>query len=119
MFAIRNLKDPNEIDNEEEDKNDNVGIVDKKVDSDDDIVNGEKVKIKEMKNKKFNFKPNKYRFSPQFKIALGAKIQPDVKWVLSMFGINDEHVVPATLFQFVCLGLQDLLEHIAQAVTTD
>lgn len=73
--------------------------------------------IKHEEKIKYNFIPNHYQFSPEFKISLGAKIQPNVEWVLARLGIQDEHIIPATLFQYGCVGLQKLLEGLAQAVS--
>ena len=121
MFAIRNITNQNAQDAENNilaDQNDqiyndnmNYGIVDQQIESDE--------KITKKKKREYNFSPGDYHFSPQFKISLGAKIQPDVEWVLGCLGIKDEHVVPATLFQYVCVSLQDLLEYIAQSVASE
>lgn len=87
----------------------------------DDDFDRKKKKKKKKKPKpkiKFNFIPGIYEFAPPFKMSLGARIKPDVDWVLARFGITDEHIIPNTLFQYVCLGLQRILDSLAQSVSS-
>jgi hypothetical protein len=69
--------------------------------------------------RKFVFSPMNYKFNPGFKVGIGASISPDVAWLLARFGISDEHIIPASLFEYVCLGLESFLLALARLVKTD
>lgn len=135
-FAISQIKRPKN----NKDNDDNVDTKSKRKHTDSDIAEeeddndfdefGQKKQKEEKKEKKpekvepvnkvkFNFIPNQYEFSPQFKIALGAKFTPNVEWVLTRLGIADEHIIPATLFEYVELGLQRVLQSLAQAANSE
>lgn len=57
----------------------------------------------------YQFVPNKYSFNPGFKVGIGASLKPNVQWLLTQLGISDEHIIPASLFEGVSLGLEKLL----------
>ena len=57
----------------------------------------------------YTFVPNKYSFNPGFKVGIGASLKPNVQWLLTQLGISDEHIIPASLFEAVSLGLEKLL----------
>lgn len=82
----------------------------------------EKEKEKEQKHKTilkthYHFTPLKYKFAPGFKVGLGAAINPDIAWLLARFGISDEHLIPASLFEFLCIGLEKFLEALTNSMT--
>jgi hypothetical protein len=68
------------------------------------------------KRTKYTFLPVNYQLNPRFKVGMGASIKPDVPWLLARLGIADEHIIPASLFEFVCLGVDDFLRAITEAL---
>lgn len=69
--------------------------------------------------KKYVFTPEIYQFNPPFKVGIGASISPDIGWLLARLGLSDEHVIPASLFEFVCLGLENFLRALISATDRD
>jgi len=70
---------------------------------------GARKEIQETVKAPYSFSPNKYRFNPGFKVGMGASIKPNVPWLLSQLGISDEHIIPSSLFEGICLGLEQLV----------
>lgn len=89
-----------------------------KNDEDDDNSDKNKEKDKlDLPKITYNFTPLNYKFAPSFKVGYGASINPDVKWLLARFGISDEHIIPASLFQFLCIGLENFLNALSNSMT--
>ena len=57
----------------------------------------------------YNFQPNNYQFNPGFKVGIGAELKPNISWLLSQLGIADEHIIPASLFEGISLGLEKII----------
>ena len=106
-FAISQFKSNKKLNEDEEKKN---GDTDINKNEPDEKNNNEIAKLK------FSYVPGKYQFTPHFTISLGARITPNVEWVLARFGISDEHIIPSLLFEYVCLGLQKVLENLANSI---
>ena len=70
-----------------------------------------------IKKVQYNFRPQNYVFAPAFKVGIGASINPDISWLLARFGISDEHIIPASLFEFGCIGLETFLQALTKAMT--
>jgi len=64
----------------------------------------------------YNYSPNKYQFNPGFKVGIGASIKPNVSWLLSQLGIDDEHIIPSYLYEYVVLSLERLLKGVAKSL---
>ncbi|OHT10215.1 hypothetical protein TRFO_20505 [Tritrichomonas foetus] len=82
-------------------------------------MKSKKSKKKKQKNSKvqFNFTPLNYQFAPGFKVGIGAAYNPDIAWLLARFGISDEHIIPASLFEYICLGLESFLSTLTKSMT--
>lgn len=67
----------------------------------------------------YQFQPVKYEFNPGFKVGIGTSINPDVAWLLKRLDISDEHIIPSSLFEFACLGLEKLLDKLNGVIIDD
>jgi hypothetical protein len=69
-------------------------------------------------NKKspYKFVPVHYDFDPSFKVAIGVSLSPNVPWLLGQLGIADEHIIPASLFEYVCLGLEEVVRKLEDLI---
>jgi len=69
-----------------------------------------------LENEKIQYKfiPKTYVFSPGFHVGVGASIKPNLQWLLSQLGISDEHIIPSSLFEILCIGLETFLESLPQ-----
>ena len=74
-------------------------------------ISSPKFKTEEQNKAKiaYVFEPVQYQFNPGFKVGIGTSIQPDISWLLNLFGISDAHIIPSKLFEYVCLGLESFL----------
>ncbi|KAH0792963.1 hypothetical protein GPJ56_003133 [Histomonas meleagridis] len=84
------------------------------------IGNGEtgnqKIEEDEKPKVAYTFIPVQYQFNPGFKVGIGASFSPDISWLLNLFGISDAHIIPASLFEYVCLGLESFLRALAGSI---
>jgi hypothetical protein len=64
----------------------------------------------------YKFVPVKYDFDPSFKVAIGVSLSPNVAWLLGQLGIADEHIIPASLFEFICLGLEEVVRRLEDVI---
>jgi hypothetical protein len=94
----------------------NIGLGQKEADSAAAKVKSTRSKKTVPPKQKYTFVPMHYRFDPCFRAGMRASINPNVAWLLQQLGISDEHIIPASLFEFVCLGLETLLSSLSDVL---